>query len=123
MLHSVTEFWVPRVISSADQPKQQINAFLAKNANCARPAWGVLDITKLLARRYRFAYHFPFNYWPLAQFSTPKLPKNQESSGGKLLAYWLNKLLATKVMLKRADHAKKAGNLAKRQKTKNLALG
>jgi len=25
-------------------------------------------------------------------------------------------------MLKRADHAKKAGNLAKRQKTKNLAL-
>ena len=58
MLHSVTEFWVPRVISSADQPKQQINAFLAKNANYARPAWGVLGITELLARRYRFAYHF-----------------------------------------------------------------
>jgi len=26
-------------------------------------------------------------------------------------------------MLKRADHAKKAGNLAKRQKTKNSPLG
>jgi len=85
MLHSVTELWVPRVISSADQPKQQNSAFSAKNANRAKPAWGVLAITWVLACRYRFAYHFAVSDWPVTYFCTPKPPKNQGFSGGKLL--------------------------------------